>query len=242
VLSWTEARSFLRNDSWSALSFSKTKVAPYLTSNSPRSLFSSCERGYERDALMWLASAWPVNEQHTVAQRARTTFDLRAILQKLDNPRGNFQQNDVQNNRFTTLKIEKGEQASLVSVSLKLLRNSNEQVITDLYQCDFWLKLLWHDRSFNNTNMLVIVTSRRISSGVLSAIRFLFSDLTCFVVENVLSHTYVLPNIECIFSKDCFSLENLSLLTNFWKLYAVCSSLTPSILYIIMNRCYVCSY
>jgi len=91
---------------------------------------------------MWLASAWPVNEQHTVAQRARTTFDLRAILQKLDNPRGNFQQNDVQNNRFTTLKIEKGEQASLVSVSLKLLRNSNEQVITDLYQCDFWLKLL----------------------------------------------------------------------------------------------------
>jgi len=35
------------------------------------------------------------------------------------------------------------------------------------------------------------------------------------MVENVLSHTYVLPNVEDIFSAKSFILENLSLLTNF---------------------------
>jgi len=29
---------------------------------------------------------------------------------------------------------------------------------------------------------------------------FLFLDLTRFIIENVLSHMYVLPNNECIFS------------------------------------------
>jgi len=62
--------------------------------------------------------------------------------------------------------------------------------------------------------MLVIVI-RRLWSGVLSAIRFLFLDQTCFMVENVLSHKYVLPNVERIFSAKSCSLENLYLLTNF---------------------------
>jgi len=43
---------------------------------------------------------------------------------------------------------------------------------------------------------MLVVESRRLSSRVLSAIRFLFSDVTNFMVENVLSHTYVLPNLE----------------------------------------------
>jgi len=39
--------------------------------------------------------------------------------------------------------------------------------------------------------------------------------LTYFIVENVLSHTYVFPNIECIFRAKSFSLGNYLLLTNF---------------------------
>ena len=46
----------------------------------------------------------------------------------------------------------------------------------------------------------------------------LFLDVAGFVVENVFSHTHMLPNIECIFSAKSFSLRNLSLLTNFQKL------------------------
>jgi len=53
------------------------------------------------------------------------------------------------------------------------------------------------------------VASRRLSSDFSSAIRFLFSDLTYFIVENVLSHTYVLPNIKRIL------VRNLSV----WKTY-----------------------
>jgi len=69
--------------------------------------------------------------------------------------------------------------------------------------------------------LVLLVKSQRLSSSVSSASRFLFSDLTCFIVENALSHTHVFPNIECIFSAKSFSLGNLSLLTNFHKLSAV---------------------
>jgi len=41
-------------------------------------------------------------------------------------------------------------------------------------------------------------------------------------IENVFSHTRVLPNIEGIFSAKSFRLGNISLLTNFQKLFAVC--------------------
>jgi len=51
--------------------------------------------------------------------------------------------------------------------------------------------------------------SQRLSFIVSSAIRFLFLDLICFVVENVLLHTYVFPNIECIFRAKSFSLGNI---------------------------------
>jgi len=52
----------------------------------------------------------------------------------------------------------------------------------------------------------LVVASGKLSSSVLSAILFLFLDLTCFIIENVLSHTYVFLNIECIFSAKSFSL------------------------------------
>jgi len=38
-----------------------------------------------------------------------------------------------------------------------------------------------------------------------STIVLLFLDLTCLLVENVLSHTYAFPNVERIFSAKPFS-------------------------------------
>jgi len=67
----------------------------------------------------------------------------------------------------------------------------------------------------------VSAASRRLSFSVSSAIRFLFLDLTCFIVENMLSHTYVLRNIQCIFIAKSFSLRNPSSPTNFQKLSKV---------------------
>jgi len=54
------------------------------------------------------------------------------------------------------------------------------------------VEAVWYYCSFNSTNILV-VASRGLWYGVSSAIRFLFLDITCFMVENVLLHTYVLP-------------------------------------------------
>jgi len=67
----------------------------------------------------------------------------------------------------------------------------------------------------------------------------LFSDLSCFIAENVLSHEYMFPNIECIFNAKSFSLGNLSLLTNFQKLSTV--SNTVSVGYIFTERFCACS-
>jgi len=63
----------------------------------------------------------------------------------------------------------------------------------------------------------MVATGLRRSSSVSSAIRFVFLDLTCFMVENVLSHTYVHPNIDFIFRAKSFCLRNLSLLTSVWE-------------------------
>jgi len=56
------------------------------------------------------------------------------------------------------------------------------------------------------------------------------------MLENVLSHTYVLPNVDRIFSAKSFSLGNLSYLTNFWS--SLQSRLTQLILHIIIKICY----
>ena len=50
-------------------------------------------------------------------------------------------------------------------------------------------RLLWHYRPLSTG--LPALTSRRLSSSVSPAIRFLFLDLTCFILETVLLHTYV---------------------------------------------------
>ena len=44
--------------------------------------------------------------------------------------------------------------------------------------------------------VMLVVASWRQLNGVLSAIRFLYLDWTCFISQNVLLHTHVLPNIK----------------------------------------------
>ena len=63
-------------------------------------------------------------------------------------------------------------------------------------------------------------------SNVSSAIRFMLSNLTCFIVENLFTHTHVFLNIDCIFSAKSFSLKNLCSLTNFQKLSAVSNTIS----------------
>jgi len=80
---------------------------------------------------------------------------------------------------------------SEVSASLKLLHNSNKFFYKSLSVQCLWLRLLWHYRSYININMFV-VTSRKLLTSDSAAIRFMFLDLTCFIVENVAhSHTFM---------------------------------------------------
>ena len=73
--------------------------------------------------------------------------------------------------------------------SLKLLHNSN------LLQTSIsGLPVI--EASLTFAIPVLVAASRRLSSSVSSAIRFLFSNLTCFIVENILSHTYVFTHIE----------------------------------------------
>jgi len=104
---------------------------------------------------------------------------------------------------------------SEVNVSLKLLHNSNENIL------QIWLWFLWHYCSYIKTSL---VASRRPLSSGLSAIRFMFLDLTCFVHSrkySLLSHMYVLLNAECIFLAKSFRLGNLFMLINFYKVFTV---------------------
>jgi len=71
---------------------------------------------------------------------------------------------------------------------------------------------------------MLVVASRKISSSPVFRAHFDFRfrfGLLNAVVETFLSHKYLLPSHECIFSAKSFSLENLSLLTKFQKLPAV---------------------
>ena len=103
-----------------------------------------------------------------------------------------------------------------------------------------WLKLLWHYRSFNNTS--VSGASRRLSTSVSFAIRFLFSDFTSFIVENVLysqSHTRM-----CFQTSSAFLVQNLLVLEIYlcWRISrSSLQSLTPLAMYIFIIRCYAYS-
>jgi len=72
-----------------------------------------------------------------------------------------------------------------------------------------WLMLLWHYRSYINTNILVVASRK-----LLTVLRLTF-DL-CFGFDMLhsrkcspLSHIYVLLNAECIFIAKCFKMFQL---------------------------------
>ena len=136
---------------------------------------------------------------------------------------GYFQHNDVWNNRFKDLKLKR-EEKWVRHWNCYTIANSKLSVGT----CG---RGLWNNRSFIDAKMLA-VADRKPSSSVSCALWFLFLDLACFMVENALSHTFVRPNIACIFSVKSFSLGNISLLTNLQKVFRL-ASLTPLILYIL---------
>jgi len=62
-----------------------------------------------------------------------------------------------------------------VNVSLKLLHNSTQKFTTNLYQWDAC------GRGFPDNIVPLSLPVLVVSSSVSSAIRFLFSDLTCFM-------------------------------------------------------------
>jgi len=53
-------------------------------------------------------------------------------------------------------------------------------------------------------NDILVVAGRSLSSIVSCALRFMLLNLACCMVENVLSHTHVLPNIEFMLSGKIF--------------------------------------
>ena len=164
---------------------------------------------------------WSVNHKvfqtrSYLSQRGPTTFDLRAILHKRapQTTRAPLPTKWCIKQQIHNIKTKKGK------ISKGFIEIITKEQIAISYKslsvgC-LWSRLLWNYRSIINTSFSG--ASRRLSSSVSSVIRFLFLDLTSFIVENVLSHTYVFPNIECIFSAKSLSLANLSLLTNFQKL------------------------
>ena len=105
--------------------------------------------------------------------------------------------------------------------SLKLLHNTNKNILSNSISgmpvIEASIKLYFINTSVSGSEPETIVQCLVCHS-------ISFSDLTCFMVENVLLHTHLLPNIEYIFCAKSFSLGNLSLLTNFPKLYTVRSS------------------
>jgi len=52
---------------------------------------------------------------------------------------------------------------------------------------------------------------------------------------------YVLPNLECIFTAQSFSLGNLFLQTNFQNLFTVSNTVSIAA-YIFNKRCYACTF
>ena len=86
---------------------------------------------------------------------------------------------------------------------------------------------------------LPVLASRRLSSSVSSAIRFLILDLTCFILKTALLPTYVFQ------TSSAFILQNLSVSEIYlcWLISrsSLQSGLTPLVLCIVIEKCYACS-
>ena len=113
-------------------------------------------------------------------------------------------ENGVWSNIFTTFKTQKWKISECV-------REEIANYYKFLSMRCLWSRFLWHYIVPLSIPVLVVATSTSgLSSIVSSAIRFLFIDLTCFIVQyrkcRLLSRTYVLPKIECIFLREIIQL------------------------------------
>jgi len=116
---------------------------------------------------------------------------------------------------YKTTGFTRFETKKKMSASLKLLQNSEWQIVTNAYQCDACGRGGFSDTIVPLSIPILVAASRRLSSSVASDIRFLFLHFTYFIVENVFSHVCISKHN---FIAKSFSLRNLSLLTNFQKL------------------------
>jgi len=80
----------------------------------------------------WIAIRTPLRLFVRISQHGPATFDLRAILQKRDNSRATSSKMMYETTDSQDLKLK----GKISNVSLKLIRKSNNQFITNLYQCD----------------------------------------------------------------------------------------------------------
>jgi len=133
-----------------------------------------------------------------LVQRDPSTFDLPGILQKRDNLRATSNETPYKTTE-SHLKLKR-EQIEIIT---------QLQFITNLYQRDAC------SRCFSDTIVSFstpVLASRRLSPSVSSVMQFLFLGLTCFIVQNVLSHTSVFP----IWSG--FLSRNFSIWESYWKM------------------------
>jgi len=80
-----------------------------------------------------------------------------------------------------------------------------KQFITNLCQWDAYGR--GFSKSIVAIHIPLLVSGSKVGDyPSVSAIQFQFLDVTCFIEENVLSHMYVLPHIQCIYiAKSIFA-------------------------------------
>ena len=141
----------------------------------------------------------------SLKQNGPTTYVQWAILQK----HGNLQATTNKRMYKTTHSIHKIQNWKREG---KCVREEIAIYYKSLSVGCLWWRLLcdacgggWHNIIPLSIPVSVVATNRILSSVFSSAIQFLFIELTCFIVQyrkcrRLLSRTYVLPNIESIFS------------------------------------------
>jgi len=136
--------------------------------------------------LFWIFCCAQKVSCHFLYQFGPITLDLRAISQKHDNLWAT-------SNKMIKKTIE--SQCSKLRNYYTIVKSNSLQSL--LVGC-LWSRL--HCCSFVSTS----VSGSKLETVVHCFVchTFLFFELTCFLVGNVLSHTYVLANIKCILMQN----------------------------------------
>ena len=170
-----------------------------------------------------------------------STFHLRAILQKRDNLRAisNKMMYKITDSQYLKLKKRRYVRASLKVLHTTVPKSKLLQIsVSGMPAVEASLKLY---RSFGNTSVSGGKSETMVLCFVCHYIYVFTVDLTCFIVENVrtLAHVCVSER-RAHFNAKYFSLGNLSLLTNFQKLFTVTNTVSI-VVYIFIKRSYACS-